>query len=449
MGKPYEIKNGLIIGDIPDNIDPNAIAQFDSDTKGIIIPRISTANRTAINPPPKGFIVFDKDTNTFWYGNGTIWVQVTGGGGGVYTASEGIGLVGNDFQLGINALTANRSIPLGAFTLTMGALAAAAAGVTIGGGSLPASMLLQANSTTKAARPFPEMTEAERLAISTATLSVGAMVYQTDGALAGLFFWSGDSWIAISMAMKEEHFLTGTVNGEVLLFTGVSNGGGAVVGAVLSSLVANSGGSSYARIGRIRCLLPASNNGRAQLYRTSSVGNFANLSGTAWYCEAECTFTPAYSSALDSAVRYFAIFYGLSQWGTSNNEPANCLKIRPPYTDEASQTYKFVVREGGVNVSTVDSSVPFVPDASVKMAYAFNRFKNTMSFFVAGATTYSIHTIANFSVAHPTIAAITSVQSGVNAQRPTSGGTGAHDIICDVYREWIFNIPYNKKIMEI
>ena len=47
---------------------PAASAQLDvsSTTKGLLIPRMTTAQRTAIVAPVKGLMVFDNDTNSFY-----------------------------------------------------------------------------------------------------------------------------------------------------------------------------------------------------------------------------------------------------------------------------------------------------------------------------------------------------------------------------------------------
>ena len=56
---------------------PHASAQLDlnSTNKGILIPRMSSAQRGAIASPAKGLLVFDNDLNGFWYFNGTGWVK--------------------------------------------------------------------------------------------------------------------------------------------------------------------------------------------------------------------------------------------------------------------------------------------------------------------------------------------------------------------------------------
>ena len=50
-----------------------------SNDKGILIPRLTTAQRTAMTPDAnadKGLMVYDTDTQSFWYYNSTAWVEI-------------------------------------------------------------------------------------------------------------------------------------------------------------------------------------------------------------------------------------------------------------------------------------------------------------------------------------------------------------------------------------
>ena len=66
-------------------IDPNtatngsAIIKAQSTSAGTLIPNVTTAQRTVIASPQKGLLVFDTDTGTFWFHNGTTWIQLVGG----------------------------------------------------------------------------------------------------------------------------------------------------------------------------------------------------------------------------------------------------------------------------------------------------------------------------------------------------------------------------------
>lgn len=61
---------------------PNASAQLDivSTNKGILIPRMTAAQRSAIVSPANGLMVYETTTNSLWVFNGTVWVQQGSGG---------------------------------------------------------------------------------------------------------------------------------------------------------------------------------------------------------------------------------------------------------------------------------------------------------------------------------------------------------------------------------
>lgn len=57
---------------------PNSSSMLDitSSTKGLLMPRMSSTQRIAIASPTAGLQVYDTITNTIWYHNGTIWVNL-------------------------------------------------------------------------------------------------------------------------------------------------------------------------------------------------------------------------------------------------------------------------------------------------------------------------------------------------------------------------------------
>lgn len=62
--------------------NPNAILDVDVSTndKGVLIPRVTTVQRTAMNPSlgvaDEGLTVYDEILNSFWFWDGTQWVQL-------------------------------------------------------------------------------------------------------------------------------------------------------------------------------------------------------------------------------------------------------------------------------------------------------------------------------------------------------------------------------------
>ncbi len=53
--------------------DPSAALDIKSTTQGILIPRLTTVQRENISNAISGLLVFDSDTNTFWFYNGEEW----------------------------------------------------------------------------------------------------------------------------------------------------------------------------------------------------------------------------------------------------------------------------------------------------------------------------------------------------------------------------------------
>ena len=62
--------------------DVSAILDVKSTTKGFMMPRVTSAQRTSIVSPALGLLVFDTDTKTIWAYNGSAWTNLTTAGGG-------------------------------------------------------------------------------------------------------------------------------------------------------------------------------------------------------------------------------------------------------------------------------------------------------------------------------------------------------------------------------
>jgi trimeric autotransporter adhesin len=69
----------------------NAILDVKSNSKGILIPRVSSSVRKNI-PNTKGLLVYDSTFNSFWYNTGTDWQNIsTGTTGWLVTGNIGLG----------------------------------------------------------------------------------------------------------------------------------------------------------------------------------------------------------------------------------------------------------------------------------------------------------------------------------------------------------------------
>ncbi len=61
--------------------DESSILEMRSTSKGMLIPRMTSAERDAITSPATGLMVYNTTTNSFNFYNGTTWLNIAGAGG--------------------------------------------------------------------------------------------------------------------------------------------------------------------------------------------------------------------------------------------------------------------------------------------------------------------------------------------------------------------------------
>lgn len=84
----------------------SALLDLSSTSKGILIPRMTTAERTAIASPATGLMVYDNNSNNFWFYNGTSWAAInTGSGSSPWTANGNNIYNNNSGYVGIGTST--------------------------------------------------------------------------------------------------------------------------------------------------------------------------------------------------------------------------------------------------------------------------------------------------------------------------------------------------------
>ena len=67
----YAQQPGVAINTNGNTPHSSAMLDIQSTDKGILIPRMTTAQRTAISNVATGLLVFDNTTGSFWFYNGT------------------------------------------------------------------------------------------------------------------------------------------------------------------------------------------------------------------------------------------------------------------------------------------------------------------------------------------------------------------------------------------
>jgi hypothetical protein len=81
--------------------NPTSMLDINSTTKGLLIPRMTAAQKAAINPVPVGLMVYDVTLNNFSYFNGSVWIDVSGASGSPWTVSTPNAYYNNAGNVGI------------------------------------------------------------------------------------------------------------------------------------------------------------------------------------------------------------------------------------------------------------------------------------------------------------------------------------------------------------
>jgi len=94
---------------------PSAMLDISSTNKGLLMPRMTTAQRIAIVSPAEGLKVYDTDTKNFWFYNGSAWMQSATGSSTNFWSVNGPNIFNNNGgNVGIgNNNPANNKLEIG------------------------------------------------------------------------------------------------------------------------------------------------------------------------------------------------------------------------------------------------------------------------------------------------------------------------------------------------
>jgi hypothetical protein len=102
------------------NANSSAMLDIESTTKGMLIPRMTTTQRTAISSPASGLLVYDNTTSSFWFYNGSAWTELVAGS---TTGWKLTGNSGTDTSINFVGTTDNRDLKFRVNNTRVGTLA--------------------------------------------------------------------------------------------------------------------------------------------------------------------------------------------------------------------------------------------------------------------------------------------------------------------------------------
>ncbi len=186
-------QKGVAINTTGADAASSAMLDVSSFIKGVLIPRMTAAQRTAIASPATGLLVYQDDgTAGFYYYDGAAWTRLANGTGTVAVVNGGTGTITGSIT-GTTALTftaggSNQNVtlaPSGTGSVSM----KGSTSINTAGDAPNGSAMLDVSSTSKGFLP-PRMTSAQRNAISSPV--EGLTIYNTDEK--ALNIYSGTSW---------------------------------------------------------------------------------------------------------------------------------------------------------------------------------------------------------------------------------------------------------------
>jgi hypothetical protein len=315
-------------------ITPNQSAQLDvvSTTKGILIPRMTEAEKNAVPTPLQGLLVFNITTNSFQYNNGVSWINISHSGI-INGTSNKVAKFNSPWGLTANTLITDNGVGVAINTTN----------------ALPnSSALLDITSNNKGLL-IPRMTSAERNAIAAPVK--GLIVY--DSTANNFSFYNGTVWTDLNSSSGSNWSILGnnifnsntgnvgigastpsaklTVNGDALIASGLSIGtttraakldvtGAGTTSATNTFLLRNSLNDT---------LLRMQDNGRMGIGYNGSYGRLINLGGTG------INFYTANETAFGGAI--FPTDTSLVLW--SDSGPSDYLVLQPSWGNTGIGTY--------------------------------------------------------------------------------------------------------------
>lgn len=104
-------KAQIKVGNNINTINPAALIEMESTSKGLLISRMTAAQMNAIASPPIGLMVYNTDANCFFYYSGTAWTSLCVTFSGAAAGGDLSGTFPNPTVVGIQGRSVSGTAP--------------------------------------------------------------------------------------------------------------------------------------------------------------------------------------------------------------------------------------------------------------------------------------------------------------------------------------------------
>jgi len=299
---PFTVKaQNKNIGIGTSNPDPAAILDISSTNKGVLVPRLTTAQINAINTPPEGLMVYNLDTACYFYYNKFKWESLCHD----EYASNGthLGVINGETHVLLGGpLTQNTDIPLSGYKLTF-STAGSKGNVGIGNNNPDASAVLDLSNSNNTGILLPKviLTDTNVAAPVTAP-ATGLIVYNTNtqnNVVPGYYYWNGGKWMRIfstnlpvvsTVSVTAPIVNTGTAQDPNIGLTTSNLTGGTVMN------ITNGANVLAGSTGAVVDVMGAQG---GVLYGTGTSSDFTPAGTTGQYLQSQGTGAPAWTTGSD------------------------------------------------------------------------------------------------------------------------------------------------------
>jgi hypothetical protein len=92
------------------NPDPSAMLDVHSIDKGVLVPRLTSTQREAIASPANGLLVWDSDTESFWFFNQIKWIELIDRGNSPWSTNTNNDIYTISSKVGIGTINPSRQL---------------------------------------------------------------------------------------------------------------------------------------------------------------------------------------------------------------------------------------------------------------------------------------------------------------------------------------------------